>query len=169
LRYYLVGLVFAGIDWPLNYAFYAQQDTLTPALVGVLSVVVYLVVALSLLAPLGMLGLVLADSAKHCSHAVTMLVLGRRRFGGLGDLGLWAAGAKALLAAAAMGAAISICLAGVNRLWPGESLGSRFLAVALPGACGVLVYLAGARLLRLQELMYLGGLVRLRLRGRRFD
>ncbi|HSJ53778.1 MAG TPA: murein biosynthesis integral membrane protein MurJ, partial [Anaerolineae bacterium] len=79
LRYYLLGLVFAGIDWPLNYAFYARQDTLTPALVGVLSVAVYLAVALSLLEPLGMLGLVLADSAKHFSHAVTMLILTRRR------------------------------------------------------------------------------------------
>jgi len=52
----------------LNYAFYAQQDTLTPALVGILSVGVYLAVALTLIQPLGMLGLVLADSTKHLSH-----------------------------------------------------------------------------------------------------
>ena len=101
LRYYLLGLIFAGIDWPLNYAFYARQDTLTPALVGVLSVIVYLVVALSLLGPLGMLGLVLADSAKHFCHAGAMLILTRRRFGGLGGLGLGPAGSKAILAATA--------------------------------------------------------------------
>ncbi|MGD2207759.1 MAG: murein biosynthesis integral membrane protein MurJ, partial [Anaerolineae bacterium] len=65
LRFYLIGLVFAAIDWPLNYAFYARHDTLTPALVGVFSVVIYLAVALALVRPMGMLGLVLADSAKH--------------------------------------------------------------------------------------------------------
>lgn len=169
LRYYLVGLIFAGIDWPLNYAFYARQDTLTPALVGVLSVVVYLAVALALLAPLGMLGLVLADSAKHFSHALTMLYLTRRRVGGLGHLGLGTAAGKALLAAGAMAAGILLALAGVNHLWPGGGLGSRLLAVALPGVLGGLLYLGIARLLKLQELLYLGGLLRARLPGRRFD
>ncbi|HDN79439.1 MAG TPA: murein biosynthesis integral membrane protein MurJ, partial [Chloroflexi bacterium] len=75
LRLYLIGLVFASVDWPLNYAFYARKDTLTPALVGVLSVLVYLAAALTLIGPLGMAGLVLADSIKHISHATTMLVL----------------------------------------------------------------------------------------------
>jgi putative peptidoglycan lipid II flippase len=169
LRYYLLGLIFAGIDWPLNYAFYARQDTLTPALVGVLSVVVYLGVALPLLAPFGMLGLVLADSAKHFSHAVTMLILTRRRVGGLGHLGLGLAGGKAILASAVMGGAIFLTLAGVTHLWPGGGLRARFLAVALPGAVGVLIYLISARLLKVQELLDIGGLLRLRLRGRRFD
>jgi putative peptidoglycan lipid II flippase len=169
LRYYLIGLVFAGIDWPLNYAFYARQDTLTPALVGVLSVAVYLAVALSLLKPMGMLGLVLADSTKHVSHAVTMLILTRRRVGGIGHLGLEKAGGKALLAAGAMGGAILLALTGVGYLWPGDGLGTRFLAVALPGAVGIMVFLASARLLNLQEIMFIGGLLRVRLRGRRFD
>ncbi len=169
LRYYLLGLVFASIDWPLNYAFYARQDTLTPALVGVLSVIVYLGVALSLLAPLGMLGLVLADSAKHFSHAVTMLILTRRRIGGLGELGLGPAALKALLASAAMAVAMLVTFAGVTYLWPGAGLGSRFLAVAVPGAAGVLVYVLSARLLKLQELMFLGGRLRARFGGRRFD
>lgn len=169
LRYYLVGLIFAGIDWPLNFAFYARQDTLTPALVGVLSVGVYLVVALALLSPLGMLGLVLADSSKHLSHALTMLYLTRRRVGGLGHLGLGTAAGKALLAAGVMAAGMLLALTGVNRFWPGSGLGSRFLAVALPGTLGFLLYLGAARVFKLQELMYLWGLFRARLPGRRFD
>ncbi len=87
LRFYLLGLIFAAVDWPLNYAFYAQQDTLTPATVGVISVGVYLAVALALLQPMGYLGLVLADSAKHLAHALTMGILLRRRVGGLGGQG----------------------------------------------------------------------------------
>lgn len=72
LQVYLVGALFAGIDFPLIYAFYARNDTLLPALVGVLSVVVYAGVALVLIEGLGFLGLVWADTAKQGAHAVVM-------------------------------------------------------------------------------------------------
>ena len=35
LDIYLIGMLFAAIDFPLNYAFYARNNTLLPALVGV--------------------------------------------------------------------------------------------------------------------------------------
>ncbi|MFN8564032.1 MAG: murein biosynthesis integral membrane protein MurJ [Anaerolineae bacterium] len=41
LRLYLIGLPFAAIDLLLVYAFYARQDTLTPALIGLVSLVVH--------------------------------------------------------------------------------------------------------------------------------
>lgn len=75
LHVYLVGAFFAALDFPLIYAFYARNNTLLPALVGLLSVLVYAVVALLLLEGLGFLGLVWADTAKQCAHAVIMLAL----------------------------------------------------------------------------------------------
>jgi putative peptidoglycan lipid II flippase len=75
LNIYALGMVFAAIDFPLNYAFYARNNTQLPALVGVLSTVAYLVVALTLLNSLGYLGLVWADTAKQASHALIMLLL----------------------------------------------------------------------------------------------
>ena len=75
LQVYLVGALFASIDFPLIYAFYARNDTLLPALVGVLSVLVYAVFALALIEGLGFLGLVWADTAKQGAHAVVMLGL----------------------------------------------------------------------------------------------
>jgi len=75
LQVYLVGALFASIDFPLIYAFYARNDTLLPALVGVLSVLVYAVVALALIEGLGFIGLVWADTAKQGSHAIVMLGL----------------------------------------------------------------------------------------------
>ncbi|MEJ2210255.1 MAG: murein biosynthesis integral membrane protein MurJ [Anaerolineae bacterium] len=164
LDLYLLGLVFAAIDWPLNYAFYARHDTLTPALVGVLSVGVYLVVALALVGPLGMLGLVLADSAKHFGHALTMLFLTRRRIGALADLRLGRTAGKALLAAAVMAAVALLSLAGVQALAGAESLLARFLAVALPGALGLATFLGLAALLRIDEIRTLRDLVLRRLR-----
>jgi putative peptidoglycan lipid II flippase len=67
----------------LNYAFYARNNTLLPAVVGVISVGVYMVAAFALLHPWGYLGLVWADSAKQASHALIMLGLLRWRIGSL--------------------------------------------------------------------------------------
>jgi putative peptidoglycan lipid II flippase len=139
LRLYLLGLIFATIDWPLNYAFYARQDTLTPALVGVFSVAVYLGVALWLVRPLGMLGLVLADSAKHFAHALTMLFLTERRMGGLRGQNLLGALARIVPAALLMGAAIWGVRAGLAALGS-ERLLARLAVVALSGGVGAALY-----------------------------
>jgi putative peptidoglycan lipid II flippase len=163
LRYYLTGLIFAAIDWPLNYAFYARQDTLTPALVGILSVGVYLAVALTLLQPLGMLGLVLADSAKHFSHALTMLILTRRRVGSLAGLRLGQTAAKALLAAGVMTGVMALALNFIGRFADGSGLFGELVVVAVTGGLGVLVYLALISLLRVEEVGSLRLLVRQRL------
>jgi putative peptidoglycan lipid II flippase len=159
LRYYLAGLVFASIDWPLNYAFYARQDTLTPALVGVLSVGVYLAVALSLIRSLGMLGLVLADAAKHFSHALTMLVLTRRRIGRLTDLRLGLTVGKALMAAGIMAALMALTLDRVSTVlagWSPAGLVSNLILVASAGGVGALIYLGLTTVLRIEEI----GLIR---------
>jgi len=153
----------------LNYAFYARQDTLTPALVGILSVGVYLVVALSLLRPLGMLGLVLADSAKHFSHATTMLLLTQIRIGNLRDLRLGQTTAKALLAAGAMAGVIYVTLQGVQQ-WTGTgAVAARLLNVAIPGSLGAATFLGLAVLLRIDEVHLLRDLVWMRLGRRSLD
>lgn len=164
LRLYLAGLVFAAIDWPLNYAFYARQDTLTPALVGVLSVGVYLAVALALLKPMGMLGLVLADSAKHFGHATTMLILTWRRIGNMSDQRLGQTAIKALLASAVMSALMALTLGATTRYAGLDGLPGQLLAVALPLGAGALVYLALASVLRMEEISRLRLMVRQRLR-----
>ena len=156
LRYYLLGLVFAAIDWPLNYAFYARQDTLTPALVGVLSVGVYLAVALTLIHPLGFLGLVLADSAKHISHALVMLFLTRRRLGSLASMGLGQMVLKSLLASGVMTAAMALLLLGITRVLCDGGLLIGFVTVAVVSGVGLLVYVGLITLLRVEEV----GLVR---------
>ena len=164
LYLYLVGLVFAAVDWPLNYAFYARHDTLTPALVGVMSVGIYLAVALTLVGPMGMLGLVLADSAKHFGHALAMLVLTRRRIGDLVALQLGQTAAKAMLAAAGMAAVAYLALVGVQALAGSDGLWARFLSVAVPGGLGLLVFLGLASLLRIREIRMLRDVLARRLR-----
>jgi len=166
LRYYLLGLIFAAIDWPLNYAFYARQDTLTPALVGIVSVGVYLAVALWLIRPLGMLGLVLADSAKHLAHATVMLALTRRRIGSLSDLGLGQATAKSFLAGGVMAGMMALSLAGITRFFSSraaEGFVTELLMVAVPIGLGAVVYWGLATLLRLEEISAFSAMIRRRL------
>ena len=119
LSAYLLGLPFAAVDWPLNYAFYARHNTWLPALVGVASVGVWLAVA-TVLGPLDLLGLpedrrfmslALADSAKHAAHAGVMLVLARRAWGREAQSGL----GKTLRAAGLAAAAMGLVVAGVDR------------------------------------------------------
>ena len=82
VRIYLIGAFCAASDQLLNNAFYARQNTLVPALVGMGSVLAYFAAAFLLLDGMGYLGLVWADTAKHAVHMIVMLVLvGRRGFG----------------------------------------------------------------------------------------
>ena len=69
LRHYLPGLPFAALDLILVYAFFARQDTRTPAIIGFFSLLFYIVVTLLLRDTFGLLALMLADSAKHAFHA----------------------------------------------------------------------------------------------------
>jgi putative peptidoglycan lipid II flippase len=169
LRLYMLGLVFAALDWPLNYAFYARQDTLTPALVGVLSVGVYLAVALLLLRSLGMLGLVLADSAKHGCHALTMLVLTRRQAADGSHLRLGQTVVKALLATIVMAGVIVLALAVIDLTLDTKALAGRLAAVAVPASLGALCYLLLISLMRVGEIGLLRELVGRRLRRSGFD
>jgi putative peptidoglycan lipid II flippase len=150
LSIYLLGMLFAAIDFPLNYAFYARNNTLLPALVGVGSVLVYMIVAFTLVEPLGYLGLVWADTAKQASHALVMVMMLRWRVGPL-DSGLARGVGK--IAAAALGMAAAIVV--LQRLF-GYGLSSSLLAniayIVIVGGIGSAFYVAALYALGLPEL-----------------
>ena len=95
-----------------------------------MSVGVYLAVALLLIGPLGMLGLVLADSAKHISHAVTMLDLPPGGIGNLADLETARQRARPAPGCARDGGPMFLALNATTRLGLGQA--DRSMAVA-PG------------------------------------
>ena len=159
LRYYLLGLTFAAIDLPLVFAFYARKDTLTPALVGVLGVVVYLILALSLIRPLGMIGLILANSAQLTIHALTMLALLQRRMGGLGGHGITALALKTLFASLVMGGITYLALSGLQRVLDANTLLGKFVIVSGAGGLGLATYLGMMVLLRVEEARLVGEMI----------
>ncbi len=158
LQIYLIGMLFAAVDFPLNYAFYARHNTLLPALVGVASVGVYVVVAYALLEPLGFLGLVWADTAKQASHALLMILfllwqVGRLR-ANVGRGLLQMAGA-----AAVVGALLYWAVQWVGPDWPTAWLPNA-VAVAGTGGVAVGIYVLLLRLLGVRELLVIQTMLR---------
>lgn len=151
LRVFLLGLSFAAVDQMLIFAFYARQNTRTPALVGVLSVGVYVAVALLTLKPLGLLALMLADSAKQITHAVVTGALLGRGLGGFRDTPLWPTLGKVALASAVMAALTWATLLGVERLPLAPGLLAHTLSAIVPGAIGVGAYFWLAHRLNIAE------------------
>jgi putative peptidoglycan lipid II flippase len=151
---YLPGIPAAAIDQMLIFSFYARKNTLTPVLVGVISNLVYLAVALLSvnLLQAGMMGLVIANSLQQVVHMGIMFWLLRRQFGGLGGHGLYRTLIKTVLASLLL----SVCAylaAGLITALLGESgkFASLLAVIAGIGAGGV-AYLFALRLLRVDEM-----------------
>jgi putative peptidoglycan lipid II flippase len=150
LDIYVLGMLFAAIDYPLNFAFYARQNTQLPALVGVISVGFYCAVAFALLEPLGYLGLVWADTAKQIGHMLIMVGLvswqvsmGRELFG-KGTLWILLAGIGAGGVMWALSALLDPSIA------PG--FGHDLLLLVVAGGGGLLFYWLLLHWVRLPEL-----------------
>jgi putative peptidoglycan lipid II flippase len=165
LRLYLLGLPFAGVDFLLNYSFYARQDTRTPAIVGVISVGLYFIVAAALKGPYGYLGLVFADSVKQAGHALIMVVLLLRSVGRPHD-GIRKTAVATVIAAVAMGALVWLLSRLLAAVLPPGFLGE-LLLVGLSAGAGAVLYLAVLRLLGAPEAMTLMNALRRRLRRER--
>ncbi len=165
LRLYLPGLPFAALDLLLVYAFYARQDTLTPALVGALSLGIYMLVAIALFPTLGLFSLMIADSVKHVVHAMVCGVILARRVEGLGRQGLGATLGKSGLASLLTGLAVWLLLPPLTQRVGGSGTLPELLLLLVSGGLYALAFAALAWALRLRELRWLWGLVTQRIRG----
>jgi len=165
LRIYLLGTTFAAVDLPLVYAFYARKNTLTPALVGVLGVGLYLVAALvpAFLRELRMTDLVLANSVQLTGHALVMLWLIHHRVGSLRGRGLVHTTLKALVASLAMGGLAYLTARWLVYRFPDRILLHEVIVVGGAALVGLLVYGALMMLMRIDEVWVLAALFRRRI------
>ncbi len=161
---YAIGLPFLAWDQLLLFAFYARKNTRTPVIVGALSVGILLGVSFALIIPLGVLGLVLANSAQFAFHAVVMFVLARRIIPTFQTSGLWQTVGRAGAASLAMAASVAVTTAALGR-GIGDATFAKQAAIVLAGiAVGAAVYLGGAWVFRLDEVRYFADILRTRLR-----
>ncbi len=161
---YAIGLPFLAWDQLLLFAFYARKNTRTPVVVGALSVGVLLAVSFALIIPLGVLGLVLANTAQFAFHALVMYLLARRRIAAFQTEGLWNTTVRAGIAAAVMAGAVLIAVVLVRSLVGEVRFVARSIIVIAGLGTGAVVFLGAAWLLKIDEVRYFGALLRARVR-----
>ena len=166
LRLYLIGLPFAAVDLLLVYAFYARQDTLTPALIGLLSLIIYMIVAITLFPTYGLFSLMVADSVKHLVHSMVSAYLLGRRMRGYGNQRIVGTLGRTGLASIGMGAVALGVLPLLERWFGGQNILQEGLLVVTSAGISGLVFLILAALLRIDELRWLWELLIQRLHPR---
>jgi len=140
LRIYLFGLGFAAVDQMLVFASYARKDTWRPALVGIISIVVYTIVAVVLLEPLGLLSLMVADAIKHIVHTLIMLLILQRQIGGLSGYQITATVLKSIVAAFFTGAAAYMVAMLLAPALPSDTFSGKLAIVVAASLAGLVAY-----------------------------
>ena len=159
LQLYLLALPVAAVDGLLVYAFFARQDTLTPALVGVGTVILYLALAFLLQPTLGLYSIMVADGIKLILHLLLLLIFLARKLDGFGRYGVLHTLMRTLPASAVMGLAIGAVLSGLPALELSESIVRELRHVLLPALAGLTVYVLAAAALGIDELLLLGSAI----------
>lgn len=172
MRAAIPGLIFAAIDQPLIFAFYARHDTRTPTLIGVVSTLSYLAwvsaqMALSVTGarPFTLADLVLANSLKTGLDALLMAVFLARRVGGFARLGVGATAAKVAVASALMGPAVWFARNVLEGRLPADTFVAHLLVAGGAAIAGGAAYLGLAQALRIPELSLRRLATRLRARA----
>ena len=160
LLWYAAGLVGHSIMEILTRAFYAQQDTKTPVIIGTVAMglnVVFSITFSKLFESVGWLplgGLALANSLATAIEAVALFVVMRKRLNGIEGKFIM----RGVIPSAIATLVMSICIFGW--LYVGENQ-SPWILIPIGLMVGVGIYLAGLRVLRVPELQYLvSGVVR---------
>lgn len=161
LQNYSYQLPFIAIDQLLIAAFYARKNTVTPVVVGIVSFLGYLAVALPFWQTIGMPALAFANSVQNSLHAVILLVLLRFAIGHLRIREMIPAFLKIVVATVAMVAVawgLQVLLDHVA-LFSLEHLLGRLLTVGVAGGAATLVYVGSVLLLRVEEVRLVRGAV----------
>ena len=108
LQFFALGLVAHATVEILARAFYALQDTRTPVAVGIAGVALNIGLSVGLVGALGHGGLALANTMATWVEMVALVILLRRKLGGLRGGELGASGAKVVVATAAMAASLAL-------------------------------------------------------------
>jgi putative peptidoglycan lipid II flippase len=152
LTFFFVGLTAHSLIAVLARAFYALQDTATPVVAALVAVAVNVLVATTLVGPLGLDGLALAIAVAAWLETLALVLLLRRRVHDL-DLGH---------VASVMGRAVLVAATGGVVAWAiGNALSGAFgpdpgfvrllVRTGVETAVGGAVILAGSLALRIEE------------------
>ena len=164
LRVFSLGLFQFSTFMLFLRAFYAMQDTRTPALINVVAVTLNIAANLALFPLLGVPGLALGHATAYTFAAVTAGVLLRRRLLGLEGRALFRALAKIVAGAGLTAAGAWAVAALVERSIGVETIGEQVIQVGTSVLAGLIIFLGAALLLRMEELELVRRTISARLR-----
>ncbi|HEY3210502.1 MAG TPA: murein biosynthesis integral membrane protein MurJ [Actinomycetota bacterium] len=147
-------------------AFYAMQDTRTPALINIFAVALNTAVNFLYFRYLRVEGLALGHATAYTFAAIVAVTILRRRLGGLEGRRLVPAVGRILLGGLATGAVAYLVARLLGQAFGTASLGPQLLQVGGGVVAGLLTFVAVAAAFRMQELTLIAQMVRSRV-GRR--
>jgi putative peptidoglycan lipid II flippase len=158
---YGVGLLGYGAYFVLVRSFYARQNTKVPATLNVGLLLIYILLAYTLSAPLGLdlPGVALAFSAAYGLLAIGLLLAMRRQTGTLDGRRMGVSLVKILIAGAVM---YVVARFGLILTGSGSNLLNRSLIIGMIGGVAIVVYLGVSLALKTEELKSAASLVRRR-------
>jgi putative peptidoglycan lipid II flippase len=153
LAAFAVGLFFFSSFQLFLRAFYSMQDTRTPAIInlGAMVVNVGMNLLLVLVFGLGVRGLALGHAASYVFSSIVAFVVLRRRLGGLDVRDMTSSVGRTLTAAIATGLSAWL-VARLVEAWLGtQTLASQLVLVLAPVGVGLIVFMLGALIFRIEE------------------
>ena len=132
-------------------AFYAMRDTRTPAMINLFAVGLNVVLNLALFPVLQVEGLALAHAVAYTFAAITAAVVLRRRLGGLEGRAVASGLTKIGIAAATVAAAAWGAARAMTAALGTATLAAQAAIVVAGVVAGMLVFLAAAAILRMEE------------------
>ena len=171
LQNYAWQLPFVAVDQILIAAFYARKNTVWPVIVGIVSILFYLSVALPFSGSIGMPALAFGDSLKNASHAIILFVLLTIAIGNLGSRellgGIWRIVLAAIVMTVICWALLNMLPALVPHVFNTGKTTGQALIFLVAGGAGSAVYFALVSLLGVEEMRLISSIIRGRLgRGR---
>lgn len=145
--------VFAQALIPLvARSFYSIQDTKTPVVIGIISVVVNVAASLLLIKPLGIMGLALAFSISSFVNILLLLITLRLKVGDLNDNEILSCSIKIVLMSLIMGAVTYLTLNIVAPLVDMKTFWGVFTQAAAATIASILAYFGLAYIFKLKEI-----------------
>jgi putative peptidoglycan lipid II flippase len=154
LQNYAYQLPFVAIDQLLIAAFYARKNTRTPVIIGIVSMLFYLAVALPFYSTIGVAALAFANTVQNSSHAIILLILLRISIGSLHIRRTIPSVLKICVAAAVMGLVAwgAMTLLDHISFFSLDHLLGQLLTLIVAGGLAVGVYLGGILLFKVEEI-----------------
>ncbi len=155
--FYMAGVLAFGLRDLFNRVFHSFQDTATPMLISMVSLLLNLVLNLILVRFMGVGGLALATSISGFVAAALLLYIIRKRFG---KIGFWNIADQLVRILFAGALSVATCLIVSDLIVAPKTATWSFIRLAVSTMATFTVYLGATWLLRVRQLDVLAGMIK---------